>query len=458
MMVQRTLIRNASVISVDPAIGNVDHCDVLIEDTTICAVGPGLDAGGAEIVDGTGTIVMPGMVDTHRHIWQTTLRNIAADWTLDQYFAGVRGQLGEHFRAEDIYIANLAGAYEALNGGVTTVLDWSHNMNTPEHTDAAVGALKASHGRFVMCYGNSNDEWLPVSNLPTSQDVRRVKLQHFSSSDDLVQLGMALRGPQYATEAVTRDDWALARDLDALISVHVGDGAWGKGRPVAWLADNGLLGEDVICSHCNSLADDEFQLMADWGCSASMTPEIELQMGHGWPVTGRLLKVGMRPTLGIDIATCNSGHLFQVMRTVLLVERAWAHDRADRGGYSVERLPVNTQDAIEFATINGAKALRLDSRIGSLTPGKDADIVMIRADNLEMAPLNNPVGAAVLAGHPGLVDTVWVAGRVVKRGGKLVSVDERQVLSELTRSRDYVLSKAGVKPGERFIPAPYQPR
>ncbi|CAG4889874.1 amidohydrolase family protein [Paraburkholderia saeva] len=457
-MVQRTLIRNASVISVDLAIGNVDNCDVLIEDTKIRAVGRGLDAGGAETVDGTGTIVMPGMVDTHRHIWQTTLRNIAADWTLDQYFAGVRGQLGEHFRAEDIYIANLAGAYEALNGGVTTVLDWSHNMNTPGHTDAAVEALKASRGRFVMCYGNSNEEWLPVSNLPTSQDVRRVKLQHFSSSDDLVQLGMALRGPQYATEAVTRDDWALARELDALISVHVGDGAWGKGRPVAWLAENGLLGEDVICSHCNSLADDEFQLMADSGCSASMTPEIELQMGHGWPVTGRLLKVGMRPTLGIDIATCNSGHLFQVMRTVLLVERAWAHDRADRGGYSVERLPVDTQDAIEFATINGAKALRLDSRIGSLTPGKDADIVMIRADNLEMAPLNNPVGAVVLAGHPGLVDTVWVAGRVVKRGGRLTGIDERKVLGELNRSRDYVLSKAGVKPGERFIPAPYQAR
>jgi cytosine/adenosine deaminase-related metal-dependent hydrolase len=187
-----------------------------------------------------------------------------------------------------------------------------------------------------------------------------------------------------------------------------------------------------------------------------MTPEIELQMGHGWPVTGRLLKVGMRPTIGIDIATCNSGHLFQVMRTVLLLERAWAHDRADRNGEEVERLPIDTQDAIEIATINGAKALRLDHRIGSLTPGKDADIVMIRADNLEMAPLNNPVGAVVLAGHPGLVDSVWVAGRAVKRDGKLIGVDERRVIEELTRSRDYVLSKAGVKPGERFTPAPYQ--
>lgn len=457
-MTHRTLIRNASVISVDPTIGNVDACDVLIDGTRIAAVGRALEAGDAQLIDGTGTIVMPGMVDTHRHIWQTTLRNIAADWTLGQYFAGVRGQLGEHFRAEDIYVSNHAGALEALNGGVTTVLDWSHNMNTPEHTDAAVESLKASHGRFVMCYGNSNEEWLPVSSLPTSQDVRRVKAQHFSSSGDLVQLGMALRGPQYATKEVTLDDWALARELGALISVHVGDGAWGKGRPVEWLAQNGLLGDDVICSHCNSLADDEFQMMADAGCAASMTPEIELQMGHGWPVTGRLLKVGMRPTLGIDIATCNSGHLFQVMRTVLLVERAWAHDRADRDGGTVERLPVDTQQAIEFATINGAKALRLDHRIGSLTPCKDADIVMIRADNLEMAPLNNPVGAVVLAGHPGLVDSVWVAGRAVKRGGRLVGVDEQKVVRDLTRSRDHVLAKAGVQPGERFIPAPYQPR
>jgi len=457
-MSHRTLIRNSSIISVDPAIGNLDRGDVLIEGSQIRAVGRNLEAADAQIIDGTGTIVMPGMIDTHRHMWQTTLRNIAADWTLDQYFAGVRGQLGEHFRAQDIYVANLAGAYEALNGGVTTVLDWSHNMNSPAHTDAAVEALKASHGRFVMCYGNSNEEWLPVSGLPTSQDVRRVKLQHFSSSDDLVQLGMALRGPQYATKEVTRDDWALARELGARISVHVGDGAWGKGRPVEWLMQNGLLGDDVICSHCNSLADDEFEMMADSGCSASMTPEIELQMGHGWPVTGRLLKVGMKPSIGIDIATCNSGHLFQTMRTVLLVERAWAHDRADGAHTTVERLPVDTHDAIEFATINGAKALGLDHRIGSITPGKDADIVMIRADNLEMTPLNNPVGAVVLAGHPGLVDSVWVAGRAVKRHGKLIEVDEQRLLRELSSSRDYVLSKAGVAPGERFIPAPYRAR
>ncbi|AEI82830.1 5-methylthioadenosine/S-adenosylhomocysteine deaminase MtaD (plasmid) [Cupriavidus necator N-1] len=454
-MLKRTLIRNASVITVDPKLGNLDKGDVLVEGSKIAAVGVGLKADDAEIIDGTGTIVMPGMVDTHRHVWQTTLRNIAADWTLDQYFAGVRGQLGEHFRGEDIYTANLAGACEALNAGITTVLDWSHNMNTPAHTDGAVQGLRDSGGRFVMCYGNSNAEWLPVSNLPTSRDAYRVKKEHFSRADDLVQMGMALRGPQYATEKVTIDDWALARDIGALISVHVGDGAWGKNRPVAWLAEQGLLGEDVVCVHCNSLADDEFRIMADHGAWASMTPDIELQMGHGWPATRRLLDVGLAPTLGVDIVTSNSGHLFQVMRTVLLVERAWAHHHADQAGEVVQRLPIDTSDVLAFATLNGARALGMADRIGSLTPGKDADIAMIRADNLEMAPLNNPVGAVVLAGHPGLVDSVWVAGKAVKRHGKLVNVDVPRLIGELERSRDHVLALAGVAPGERFLPAPY---
>lgn len=454
----RTVIRNASVISVDPAIGNLDGADVLIEGTKIAAVGPGLVTGDAQVIDGTGTIVMPGMVDTHRHLWQTVLRNIAADWTLSQYFAGVRVQLGGHFRAEDVYAGNLAGAYEALNAGVTTVLDWSHNMNSPEHADAAVEALKESKGRFVMAYGNSNDEWLPVSDKPTNAaDARRVRSQHFSSDDQLVQMGMALRGPQYATQDVTFDDWALARELDVLISVHVGDGAWGRNRPVAWLAEKGLLGPDVVCAHCNSLQDDEFQIMADSGCSAAMTPEIEMQMGHGWPATGRLLAAGMLPTLGIDIATCNTGHLFQVMRTVLLVERAFAHAKAERDGVSLEdQLPINTSDAIEFATINGAKALRLDHKIGSLTPGKDADLVLIRADGIEMSPLNNASGAVVLAGHPGLVDSVWVAGNRVKADGRLVNVDERKVVGLVGASRDHVLTKAGVEPGRRFQPTGYK--
>lgn len=451
----RTLIRGGYIMTVDRELGDFAGGDLLIEDGKIAAVGAKLDVADAEIIDAKGKIVMPGMVDTHRHIWQTVLRNIAADWTLNQYFAGVRGTLGRHFRPEDIYAGNLAGAYEALMSGVTTTLDWSHNMNTPAHADAAVAALKATGGRFMMCYGNSNDEWLPVSSIPISEDARRVRLEHFASDDQLVTMGMALRGPQYATPEATLKDWAIARDLDLPVTVHVGDGAWGKNRPVAWLNQHGLLGPRVICAHCNSLAHDEFQMMADCGCKAAMTPEIEMQMGHGWPATTRLREVGIRPSLGVDIVTSNGGNLFQTMRTVLLVERAFANQEADRAGKVVERLPIDTEDVVNMATIHGAETLGMEDRIGSLTPGKEADIIFIDTDNLEMSPMNNAVGAVVLAAHPGLVDSVFVAGRALKRNGRPVGFDQSSVISKVNQARDYVLEQAGVERGGRFIPENY---
>lgn len=451
----RILIRGGHILTIDARLGELPRGDILVEGTKIAAIAPKLDVSDAEIVDASGKIVMPGLVDTHRHIWQTVLRNIAADWTLNQYFAGVRGTLGRHFRPEDIFAGNLAGAYEALMSGVTTTLDWSHNMNTPDHADAAVAALKQTGGRFLMCYGNSNDEWLPVSSIPISEDARRVRLEHFASDDQLVTMGMALRGPQYATPEATLQDWAIARDLDVPATVHVGDGAWGKNRPVAWLKAHGLLGPRVICAHCNSLARDEFQMMADCGCKAAMTPEIEMQMGHGWPATTRLREVGIRPSLGVDIVTSNCGNLFQVMRTVLLVERAFANQEADREGKIVERLPIDTQDVVKMATIFGAEALGMDDRIGSLTPGKEADIILIDADNLEMSPMNNAVGAVVLAAHPGLVDSVFVAGRALKRNGKPVGFDQNAAIRKVTQARDYVLEQAGVQPGGRFIPDNY---
>lgn len=451
----RKLIRGGYILTLDPGLGEFAKGDILIEGSKIAAVGHRLDVTDAEIIDASGKIVMPGLVDTHRHIWQTVLRNIAADWTLNQYFAGVRGVLGRHFGPEDIYAGNLAGAYEALMSGVTTTLDWSHNMNSPAHADMAVAGLKATGGRFLMCYGNSNDEWLPVSAIPISEDARRVRIEHFASNDQLVTMGMALRGPQYATPEATLQDWSIARDLDVPITVHVGDGAWGKNRPVAWLNERGLLGPRVICAHCNSLANDEFQMMADCGCKAAMTPEIEMQMGHGWPATTRLREVGIRPGLGVDIVTSNGGNLFQTMRTILLVERAFANQAADRAGTIVERLPIDTVDVLRMATINGAETLGLESRIGTLTPGKDADIIFIDTDNLEMSPMNNPVGAVVLAAHPGMVDSVFVAGRALKRHGKPVGFDQAAVIRQVNAARDRVLQKAGVEPGGRFMPDNY---
>src|SRR4051794_25797115 len=196
-MAQRTLIKGGTVISVDPAVGDFDPGDVLIEDGTIRAVGRGIDAGDAEVIDAPDRIVMPGLIDTHRHTWQALFRNIGSDWTLAHYLTGLHGTLSGLYRPEDTYAGNLIGALEALDSGITTLLDWSHNLNTPEHADAAVTALRESGMRAIFAHGSGHRHWQPVSTLPHSDDIRRVREQWFASDDGLVTLFLAPRGNQF---------------------------------------------------------------------------------------------------------------------------------------------------------------------------------------------------------------------------------------------------------------------
>ena len=274
-------------------------------------------------------------------------------------------------------------------------------------------------------HGGGHQHWQPVSALPhPADDVRRLREGRFSSDDALVTLCLAPRGNQFATIEVTEQDWALAAELGIRISCHFGDGEWGKGRPIAQLAGRGLLGPTMTFVHCNTLADDELRMMADAGCTASISPDIELQMGHGWPATGRLLDAGIRPSLSIDVCCSNGGHLFGTMRATIGTERGFDNEQArERGEASVEEMELTCRDVLEFATIEGARACGLDGKIGSLTPGKRADVIVVRADTFGMTPLNNPVGAFVYNAHPGLVDTILVDGKVVKRDGKLLGVD-----------------------------------
>ena len=257
---------------------------------------------------------------------------------------------------------------------------------------------------------------------------------------------------------VTEEDWALADELGIRISCHFGDGEWGKGRPVAALAERGLLGPTMTFVHCNTLADDELELMAGHGCTASISPDIELQMGHGWPATGRLLDAGIRPSLSIDVCCSNGGHLFGTMRATIGTERGFDNERARDGGEaSVAEMELTCRDVLEFATIEGARACGMDDRIGSLTPGKRADVIVVRADGFGMTPLNNPVGAFVYNAHPGLVDTILVDGRVVKRDGKLVDVDQARVRRLAVESRDDILRRADgqARIGGDWIPEAY---
>jgi cytosine/adenosine deaminase-related metal-dependent hydrolase len=441
----------------DSTIGDVVDADVLIEDNAIVYVGPRRrDEIDAEIIDASNRIIVPGFVDGHRHTWEVLLRGVSADWTLGHYYQGLRGALAKHFSAEDLYIANLLGILDGLDGGVTTTLDWCHNINTPEHADAAVQALRDSGARAVFGYGNSNDEWLPVSDVPHSRDAQRLREQYFSSDDGLITMQMAIRGPQYATMTVTEHDMTLSRELALRMSMSVGDGEWGRNGPIRALHHKGLMGEDVGYVHCTSLADDELQLIAETGGATVLSPDLEAQM-WGAPATGRLLDLGVEPSLSVDCTTSISGDMFGVMRTTLVVERARQHDAATARGEVLQQLPLTARQTLRLATVAGARFCGLDDRVGSITPGKQADLVLIAGDTLAMTPLNNPVGAVALVAGRGDVDAVVVAGQFVKRDGKLLRDDLGSLREQALRSRDRVFAAAQIPVPGDWMPSTYAP-
>ncbi|WP_285634680.1 amidohydrolase family protein [Actinoallomurus iriomotensis] len=419
----RTLLRGGMVVSMDPAVGDLPEGDVLVEDGRIAAVAAAVDATDAEVVDATGKIVMPGFVDTHRHTWQTAFRGIGADWTFDQYRVAMHGTLKPHYQPEDVYLGNLLGRIEALGSGVTTMIDWFHCSDRPANADAAIQALRVAPGRSVFCYcAGTADE------PDIAAEVTRVRSQ---LPGDGMMLG--LRGPQLTTMDTTAADVALARELGLRVSVHVHSATgWPSGRrPIADMRDRGLLDDRTTFVHCNGVSDDQVAMMADAGCSVSISPDVELKMGMGWPETGRMLAAGIRPSLSVDDCPSAGGDIFATMRTAFAVQRGLG------GG-------LTARDLVEFATVDGARACGLDARTGSITVGKDADLILLDAEDPSIFPVTDPVGAVVAAGHPGLVDSVFVAGRAVKRDGRLLGVDLPSLRARLLESRDRIAAAAGI--------------
>jgi 5-methylthioadenosine/S-adenosylhomocysteine deaminase len=441
----RTLLRNGCVLTLDPAIGNHRQADVLIEGSKIKAVGHSLEVGDAYIIDATDTIVMPGFVDSHRHIWEGILRNIAPDALLDDYFRDILGVLAPVYRPQDAYAGNLVSAYGAIDAGITTLLDWSHIQNTPEHTDAAIAALQESGLRSVFAYGTPNLDlggWWHNSSLKHPRDITRIAKQYFSSQDQLMTLALAPRGPEFTTFEVSRHDWDLAREVGVRISVHVGVGEAGKHGKLAEMGRAGLLGPDTTYIHCCTLSDDELQMIADTGGTVSLAAPIELQMGHGTPPIQRCLDRGLRPSLSVDVETTMCGDLFAQMRSVLTLQRGQVNERRLRGETELPKI-LTSRDVLGFATIEGAKANGLDSKVGTLTPGKEADIIMLRTDRINVLPINDPIGVVVRGMDSSNVDSVFIAGKPKKRHGHLVNVDLDRVTRLAYESRDYVVAKSG---------------
>jgi len=442
-----TLLKGGYILTLDPTMGDLPNADVLIEGDLIKAVGPNLTAGvNANVIDARQCIVMPGFVDTHRHTWQTPVRGVLPSCTLDEYFSGMLDNIGLQYRAEDVYIANLMGALEALNAGITTLLDWSHVNNTPEHADAAIAGLAESGIRAIYAHGVpvSAADWWSYSAREHPEDIRRIRKQYFQSDDQLLTLALAARAPGNTTPEVAIHDWTLARDLGIRISVHVGMRLTGVHvHHVKTLHELGLMGPDTTYIHCTDSTDEELDLIARSGGSASVAPFVEMLMGHGVPPTGRLVARGVRPSLSIDVVSSVPGEMFTQMRTALVQERILAFTETPDTAFS----PTLThRDVLEFATIDGARACALDSKIGTITPGKQADVVLVRTDHVNVAPVVDPVGTVVISADTSNIDTVFVAGRVVKHNGQLVRVDLPRLLQRLNGARDHLLSNAGIIP------------
>lgn len=431
-MLPRIRIKGATIVSMDPTLGIIDSGDLLIDDGKIVAVDRAIGSWAVTEINGRDMIAMPGFVNGHIHLWQTALRGVAADWTLDHYFSVLIGKVVGLYTPQDVYIGNLVGALDQINSGVTTLFDWCHIVNTPAHADAAVDALKQARIRAVFAYGTPMT--LFGTKEPHPVDAGRMRRERLAADDALVTMALAIRGTDFAP-GTAEADIRFARDLGLMASFHVACAKHGP-RPQSMqsLAEQNLLGHDVNVVHANFLTDDEFRVLADRGASVSITPEVEMQMGLGLPPTGPALAAGVGLNIGTDVVTGVSTDMFTQMRFLMQTQRALTNDGFHKREVMPDRLAIKARDVLELVTIKAARCFGLDRRIGSLTPGKEADVVLLRKSDINMRAASDPVAAIVLHAGVANVDTVIVGGNIVKQNGKLTYGDLPRRLAELERS------------------------
>ncbi|WP_224242472.1 amidohydrolase family protein [Hyalangium gracile] len=439
----RYLLKGGAVLSMDPNVGDFACGDVLIEGKKIIAVGPNLNALGAIVINASGMIVMPGFVDTHHHQYQTALRSFLSDGLLSNdglphgeknYLDYIHTKITPVYRPQDAFIAELIASLSQLDAGVTTVVDTSQVGHTPEHTDAVIRGLQAAGRRSVFVYSPGVG---PGNIFPN--DLQRLRRQYFSSTDQLLTLAMG--GEVF--DPAFRTYWALARQNGLHIVSHL-VGSLGQETLVEQLASEGLLGPDIEFIHATRISEGSWQAIAQSGVTLSLAVPIEMTMRHGMPPIQAALNHGVQPSLSTDVECTLTADFFTQMRSTFTLQRALINERALNGETNLPEL-LTSRDVIRFATVEGARVARLGHKVGTLTPGKEADIIMLRADDINVAPLNNVPGAVVTLMERGNVDTVIVAGRIRKWRGALVDVNWPQLRAALEASRDYIFQAAGVQ-------------
>jgi 5-methylthioadenosine/S-adenosylhomocysteine deaminase len=434
------VFRNGTVLTMDPKKTVHQKADVYVVGDKIVKVGPNLEvAEGTQEIDAEGGIVMPGMVDTHRHMWQTAMRAYGADWTLTQYFVWYYLTHGAKFRPQDMYAGNQLSALEAVEAGVTTSVDWSHGLRTHEHAEAALQALKDSPGRYVFAYGNIHAgpwEW------SASADFQNM-MKNRDTSDDMLgyQMAFDVTGDPAFPE---KGAFEVARELGLNVTTHTG--VWGATTDASLelMHEHGFMTPGTIYVHATTLNDDSYHKIAASGGSVSVATESEQSCGQGYPPTWKLRKFGIPVSMSIDTSVWMSADMFTAMRSTLGADRSREHMAAHAQNETITHSQLRAEHVVEMATMGGARALGLEDKIGSLEAGKKADVVLIKNDNSPvMYPIVNPYGHIVMQVNRGDVHTVLVDGQIVKHNHKISDKAITKNKADIADTISYLQSEMG---------------
>ncbi|TXK37090.1 amidohydrolase family protein [Pontibacter qinzhouensis] len=413
------LIKQAYIITVDPELNDLPAGDVHLKNGAIVAVGQNLQAAGATVVNGEGMIVLPGLIDTHWHMWTALLRSMAGNTKGKGYF-DTTSHYGPHFLPGDMYQSTRLATTEALFSGITTVHDWSHNVRSLQHAEASLRALQESGLRArYSCGTAAGQKGTSSMNFSTLDHLHR----HWPAyaAENLLSLGFAWRGigghPAIESEAETgKAELAKARAMKLPITIHAS-----AGGIIGKLAEARLMGKDMQLVHATDATEQEISNMVKAGASISFSPYSELRIGYGIPPITKCLDAGATISLSVDTTTLSgNADMFAIMKIFLNLANALNKDE----------FSLTARQVLELATMGGAKALGIADRTGSITPGKRADIIMVSTKAPNLGLFTNPVDLVVEAVQPHNVDTVFVDGRLLKRHGKLTSVPEEQVYKE----------------------------
>jgi 5-methylthioadenosine/S-adenosylhomocysteine deaminase len=432
---RRILLKGGTILSMDPAVGDFVQGDILIQGKKIAAVGANVKLSGPapRVIDASNTILIPGFIDCHRHSWEGVLRRIIPNGDIGKYMATTNMGFALHYRPQDMYVGNLITALGCIDAGITCIIDNSHNARSAAHSDSAVQALidsgiRAVHASGAPQAGNWDHQW--------PQDLERLQKRFFSSDDQLVTLRMF--------SGLDTANWALARKLGLRITTEFQGPSSAKQLEQFW--SDKLLGSDVTYNHCGALTDVAWQRIRESGGTVDVCPRSDPQyaLGEGVPAFQKALDHGLRPGLSVDNEVSYGTDMFTEMRVVFNIQRAFATNRKVTGDANPPKL-VNVREVLECATVNGAACAGLTAKCGTLTPGKEADIVMIRTDDINLYPSNNAVGTVVAAADIKNIDTVIIGGAVRKSGGKIIGVNWPKLRQQIDESRDYLFQKAGYK-------------